>query len=114
VTTFAVTTLPFGFEFSGFHDKDGQDFKSMQTNICMDIEATWDSPASSTKEFKVVLLKNSFTSYGEITVPADGTARSWCWSGVPTNTTLHYWFHVTGNFGGDISRVSGSGQVRYP
>jgi hypothetical protein len=109
VTTFAPATLPFSFTFSGVHDKPGRDFRSTRTRICKDIEVTWDFPEESYHKFKVTLSVG-----GSVTVPTDGVARSYCWSSVPTNTTLHFNYASTNNSGGDIAKASGSGQVRYP
>src|SRR5262245_43435610 len=109
VTTRAVATLPYSYTFSGVWSLNGRDFRSTQTAICKDIEATWDYPVPSWHEFKV-----SLSVGGTITVPTDGVARSWCWSPVPTNTTMHFYYFSTNNCCGDFARASGSGQVRYP
>ncbi|BCJ67264.1 hypothetical protein [Polymorphospora rubra] len=109
VTPLAVDTLPYAFTFSGVRNLYGRDFTSTQTIICKDVEATWDFPYGSHHEFKIT-LRSSWT----VTVPTDGVARTFCWSGVPTNTTLWFRYFSTGNTGGDYAFASGSGQVRYP
>jgi hypothetical protein len=109
VTTLAVATLPYSYTFSGVWSLNGRDFSSTQTKICKDIEVTWDYPEASYHKFQVTL-----SSGGTVTVPTDGVARSYCWSGVPTNTTLHFHYGSTNNSSGDFAYASGSGQVRYP
>lgn len=108
MTPFAVATIPFSFTFDGVWSLDGRDFKSTQTSFCKDIEATWDYPQGSHHQFKV-----SLSAGGTITVPTDGVTRTWCWSSVPTNTTMHFTYFSTGNSGGDIAKASGSGSVHY-
>ncbi|GIF02427.1 hypothetical protein Ari01nite_98910 [Paractinoplanes rishiriensis] len=104
----AVATLPFQFTFSGVYSMDGRDFRSTQTKICKDIKAEWDYPEESYHQFKVSLRG------APVTVPTDGVARSYCWSGVPTNTTMNFYYYSTNNSAGDIAKASGNGQVRYP
>lgn len=106
VTPFAVATLPFSFTFSGVWSMYGRDFRTAVNSICKEIRATWDYPQGSHHQFKVQL-----SSGGTITVPTDGVTRTWCWSGVPTNTTLRFYYYSTGNSGGDIAKASGSGRV---
>ncbi|MBQ1052126.1 hypothetical protein KBX50_27175 [Micromonospora sp. C51] len=108
VTPFAVDAIPFSYTFSGVWSMDGRDFRSTRTNFCKDIEATWDFPEESYHEFKVTL-----SAGGTITVPTDGVMRTWCWSNVPTNTTMHFRYFSTNNSGGDIAKASGSGSVHY-
>jgi hypothetical protein len=109
-TTRAPATLPFSFTFSGVWSWDGRDFRSTQTKICKDIKVKWDFPEESYHKFQVSLSSGG----GPINVPTDGVARSYCWSGVPTNTTIHFHYASTNNAPSDIAKASGSGQVRYP
>ena len=106
--TLAAATLPFSYTFSGVWNLDGREFTSAQTKVCKDIEVTWDYPEESYHKFEVSLRG------GTVTVPTDGVARSYCWSGVPTNTIMRFHYGSTNNSGGDIAKASGSGQVRYP
>ncbi|WP_192580005.1 hypothetical protein [Micromonospora sp. AMSO31t] len=108
VTPLAVSTIPYSFTFDGVWSLDGRDFKSTKTTFCKDIEATWDYPEESWHQFKV-----SLSAGGTITVPTDGVTRTWCWSSVPTNTTMHFHYYSTNNSGGDIAKASGSGSVHY-
>ncbi|MEU8327359.1 hypothetical protein [Micromonospora sp. NPDC048839] len=108
MTPFAVSTIPYSFTFEGFWGKNGRDFKSTRTSFCKDIEATWDYPEESWHQFKVAL-----SAGGTITVPTDGVTRTWCWSNVPTNTTMYFNYYSTGNSSGDIAKASGSGYVHY-
>ncbi|WP_167435641.1 hypothetical protein [Micromonospora chalcea] len=108
MTPFAVSAIPYSFTFDGVWSMDGRDFKSTKTSFCKDIEATWDYPQGSYHQFKV-----SLSAGGTITVPTDGVTRTWCWSNVPTNTTMHFYYFSTGNSGGDIAKASGSGSVHY-
>ncbi|MDR6324050.1 hypothetical protein [Actinoplanes couchii] len=108
VTALAAATVPYNFTFDGVHDWPGRDFKSTKTKICKDIEVTWDSPEASWHKFQVKLSKG-----GTVTVPTDGVARSYCWSGVPTNTIMFFNYKSTNNEDGDIAFASGSGRVRY-
>ncbi|AEV86751.1 hypothetical protein ACWT_5733 [Actinoplanes sp. SE50] len=107
VSTFAVATLPFSFTFTHFWDHDGREFRSAHKTVCMDIEAEWDIPQGSYHKFKVGLRGS------DVTVPTDGVARSYCWSGVPTNTIINFYYYSTENVNGDIAKASGSGRVRY-
>jgi hypothetical protein len=108
VTTFAPATLPFSYTFSGVWSLDGREFRSAQTRVCKDIKVRWDFPEESYHKFQVSLRG------GVVTVPTDNVARSYCWSGLPTNTTMRFHYASTNNSGGDIAKASGSGQVRYP
>lgn len=108
MTTFAPAVVPFNYEFSGVWSHPGRDFRSTQTSVCKDIKVTWDFPEESYHKFQVTLRG------GTVTVPTDGAARSYCWSGVPTGTTMHFDYASTNNSGGDIAKASGSGRVRYP
>ncbi|WP_158647731.1 hypothetical protein [Actinoplanes sp. ATCC 53533] len=108
LTTLAVATLPYSYTFDGVRNLDGREFRSTRTKICKDIEVTWDYPVGSHHKFKVTLRGSS------VTVPTDGEARSYCWSGVPTNTTMQFNYASTNNTSGDFAFASGSGQVRYP
>lgn len=108
-STLAVATLPYSFTFSGVWSWDGRDFRSTQTKICKDIKVKWDYPEESYHKFEV-----SLSVGGTVTVPTDNVPRSYCWSGVPTNRTMHFHYASTKNSGGDIAKASGSGQVRYP
>ncbi|MFI1997049.1 hypothetical protein [Actinoplanes sp. NPDC020271] len=110
VTTLAVATLPYSFTFDGVQNKDGRTFKSTKKKICTDIEVTYDYPVDGGHSFKLTLSSTG----GSATVPTDGVARSYCWSGVPTNTAMHFTYATTGNTGGFYAYASGSGQVRYP
>lgn len=101
-------TLPFSFTFSGVHDWPGREFTSARTTVCKDIKVRWDFPEETYHQFKVSLRGSP------VTVPTDGVARSYCWSGVPTNTIMQFRYYSTNNSGGDIAKASGSGQVRYP
>jgi hypothetical protein len=106
-TTFAAATLPFSYTFDDVWSLKGRDFTSARSTVCKDIKAYWDRPRGSHRQFKVTLQG------GEVIVPADGVARSYCWSGVRTNTVRNFYYNTTNNTSGDIARVSGSGQVRY-
>jgi hypothetical protein len=107
-TILAPATLPYSFTFEEVQDLDGREFRSTRTKICKDIEVTWDHPEGAWHKFQVTLRG------GTVTVPTDGVARSYCWSGVPTNTTMRFNYASTNNAGGDIAFASGSGRVRYP
>lgn len=104
----AVATIPYDYDFTAVWSLAGRDFKSTQTKICKEIEATWDYPEGSNHQFKVKL-----SSGGTITVPTDGATRSWCWTSVPRDTTLHFEYYSTNNSSGDYARASGSGRVYY-
>ncbi|MFF0232815.1 hypothetical protein [Micromonospora sp. NPDC005254] len=108
MTPFAVSAIPYSFTFDGVWSLKGRDFKSTKTSFCKDIEATWDYPEESWHQFKV-----SLSAGGTITVPTDGVTRTWCWSNVPTNTTLYFDYYSTNKSGGDIAKASGSGSVHY-
>ncbi len=108
VATRAPATIPFNFTFSGVRNWPGRDFRSTQTRVCKDIRAEWDYPVGSHHKFKVELRGSA------VTVPTDGEARSYCWSGLPTGTTMNFTYYSTNNTGGDIAFASGSGRVRYP
>ncbi|WP_155245587.1 hypothetical protein [Salinispora arenicola] len=108
VTPFAVSAIPYSYTFDGVWSLYGRDFKSTRTTFCKDIKATWDYPEESWHQFKV-----SLSAGGTITVPTDGVMRTWCWSSVPTNTTIRFHYYSTNNSGGDIAKASGSGSVHY-
>ncbi|MEU3456597.1 hypothetical protein ABZ671_23795 [Micromonospora sp. NPDC006766] len=108
VTPFAVDTIPYSYTFSGVHNWPGRDFQSARTSFCKDIKATWDYPQGKHHEFKVDL-----SAGGTITVPTDGVMRTWCWSNVPTNKTMHFIYYSTNNAPADVARASGSGSVHY-
>lgn len=59
-----------------------------------------------------VVSRTKRSRFSTVTVPTDGVARSYCWSGVPTNTTMRFNYASTNNAGGDIAFASGSGRVR--
>lgn len=106
--TRAPATLPFSYTFSGVWSLDGREFRSTRTQVCKDIKVRWDGSEESYHKFQVSLRGST------VTVPTDNVARSYCWSGLPTNTTMRFHYASTNNSGGDIAKASGSGQVRYP
>lgn len=107
VTTFAPATLPFSYTFTSVWSWDGREFRSARTTVCKDIKVRWDYPEESWHKFQVTLRGST------VTVPTDNVARSYCWSSLPTNTTMRFYYSSTNNSSGDIAKASGSGQVRY-
>jgi hypothetical protein len=84
----------------------------------LDVDELWAAQRDLTNvpfpgRGRIISLGLPLSAGGTITVPTDGVTRTWCWSGVPTNTTLHFHYFSTGNSGGDIAKASGSGSVHY-
>jgi hypothetical protein len=108
VTAAAAATIPYNFTFSGVRSLYGRTFRSTETTVCKDVQATWDAGYHDQYHSFHISLRG-----GDVTVPADGVARSWCWSGVPTNTDLQFYYYVAGESEGHYAFTSGSGRVRY-
>jgi hypothetical protein len=107
-----VSSIPFNYTLTGVQNLTGRQFSSTQSVVCQDIEITYSdggpgSPPAT--HFRVEL-----SAGGYVTVPVDGVARSYCWSGVPTKKTLtfQYYFNDEPRLG-SYSFVDGSGRVRY-
>lgn len=108
VTALAAATLPYSFTLTGVRNYEGRWFRSSRSSVCKDIQIRYSTYGES-KRFAVTLNGSS------VIVPVDNVARSYCWSGVPTTKDLRFWYHFTDECGEcSLSKVNGSGQVRYP
>jgi len=108
-TPLAAATVPYNFTFSGVWSLYGRTFRLTESStVCKDVQATWDGGYRDQYHYFYISLRDS-----SVTVPADGVARSWCWSGIPTYTDLQFYYGVANESGGNWARVSGSGRVRY-
>jgi len=108
-STLAAATVPYNFTFSGVWSLYGRTFRLTESStVCKDVQATWDYGYHDQFHYFYISLRGA-----SVTVPADGVARSWCWSGVPTYTDLQFYYGVANESGGNWARVSGSGRVRY-
>ena len=109
VTALAAAAVPYNFTFSGVRNLYGRTFRLTESSkVCKDIKATWDYGYHDRYHSFHVSLRGS-----SVLVPADGIARSYCWSGVPTYTDHQFRYYVSGNSGGHYAFTSGSGRVRY-
>ncbi|GII22407.1 hypothetical protein [Planosporangium mesophilum] len=108
-TVLAAATVPYNFTFDGVRSLYGRTFQLTESStVCKDVKATWDNGYHDQYHYFYISLNGS-----SVTVPADGVARSYCWSQVPTYTDHQFYYAVANNSGGHYAFVSGSGRVRY-
>jgi hypothetical protein len=116
----AAATLPFNFVLQGVSGGLwGRLFKPSKTTVCTDIAIHAVRNAGVGGTFYVKLYRKGDDTAGpgrgKVSVPRDGVARSYCWSGV--NTSYEHLFHYgfdTGGSSGVYEYVDGSGTVRNP
>jgi len=112
-----AAALPFNFILDDVsYGLSGRAFTPTHTSVCMDIAIhAVINPGAAFGPFRVTIYKGSTAGSG-VSVPRDGDARSYCWSGITAGADYHftYGFGSGGGSGGVYEYVDGNGTVGNP